>query len=257
MLNYQIDRIGKSGTLILYFIIRRATVARRRSTMINNKKSYFVAVTAIMFALIFIAMMLDKTISLALPSGISTATVTLAVTFTLCFLFNDYRFGFLAGVMFGLASWVKALLFGEIPQNNPLVTLLPRIFVGITTFCCYRLILKCFKNNQSKKAQITAMSVSVVVGNMVNTVLFLTALNICKKVMGQEYTGLFAIIKVVIFTNIIPEYLISAIVSPLVVLSVRHGLKLGVDGNNLKRAAKEEGQQKSKFADAESKDDLG
>ena len=42
------------------------------------------------------------------------------------------------------------------------------------------------------------------------------------------------------FTNIIPEYLISLVLVPFVVMGVRRGLKLGVDGDNMKRAREAE-----------------
>ena len=52
--------------------------------MVNNK-AYNVAKLAIMFATIFVAMMLDRAISI-LPIGFSMAVVALLVTLSFCFL---------------------------------------------------------------------------------------------------------------------------------------------------------------------------
>ena len=76
-----------------------------------KKKSYRLAVLAIAFALIFVAMMLDKLYSSFLP--VSMACIVLLVTFSICLLFDDWFMAFMAGVLFGLASFCKGFIFGE------------------------------------------------------------------------------------------------------------------------------------------------
>lgn len=68
---------------------------------------------------------------------------------------------------------------------------------------------------------------------------FLTATNLCKRFLGQEYTGLLVIIKTVLFTNILPEYLISLLAVPQIVLGVRRGLRLGIEADRQKERAAE------------------
>jgi len=153
--------------------------------------------------------------------------------------------------VFGLASWVKAMIFGEAIAINPLVSLVPRLFVGISCFAVYRLVLwlvkKCTKEDKFLSAtkqqrwwrQTGAMTAGIFVGLVVNTVLFLTATNLCKRFLGQEYTGLLAIIKTVLFTNILPEYLISLLAVPQIVLGVRRGLRLGIEADRQKERVAE------------------
>ena len=81
------------------------------------------------------------------------------------------------------------------------------------------------------------MTAGIFVGLVVNTVLFLTATNLCKRFLGQEYTGLLAIIKTVLFTNILPEYLISLLAH--IVLGVRRGLRLGIEADRQKERVAE------------------
>ena len=45
-----------------------------------------------------------------------------------------------------------------------------------------------------------------------------------------ETNGVFVLIYGLLVTNILPEYLISIIGVPLVVLGVRRGLKIGMEG---------------------------
>lgn len=207
-----------------------------------GKKSFRVALCAIYFAVIFLAMMIDKLFSLALP--VSMAAVVLLVTFSLCLIFDEWLIAFLTGVFFGLASFLKAFMFGEptfatFGISSISIYVLPRCLVGIGAFAVYKLLLYFLKDKKSSKNQHIAMVAAVFVGLVLNTVLFLSALNVGKSIVGEEYTALVVTIKAVIFTNIIPEYLVSLVFVPLVVKGVRRGLKLGIDGDNVKRAREE------------------
>ncbi len=209
--------------------------------MVNDKKAYKITMYAVMFAAIFVAMMLDRMISLGLPSGISTAACVLLVTFSFCFIDNTWLTGILSCTFFGLASFLKGFVFPEpIPLSvNPLVSVLPRVIVGVVTFGVYSLALICTKKMKKERSrQIVSMTIAVFFGLVVNTLLYLTAVNIYKEILGVEYDSVFVIIIAVIFTNIIPEYLVSLLAAPHVVLGVRRGLKLGIDGNLGKVSAK-------------------
>lgn len=205
----------------------------------KSKKAYYVAMYGIMAATIFVAMFIDKALSAFLP--ISMAVVVLIATFSFCLIQNDWLMGFVSGAIFGLASWMKALIFGEPLAIYGFIYVVPRLFVGISCFAVYRLVLWIVKRAQSEERflaadnkqkwwrQSSAMMAGIFVGLVVNTVLFLTATNICKELLGQEYTGLLAIIRVVLFTNILPEYLISILAVPQIALGVRRGLRLGIE----------------------------
>lgn len=205
--------------------------------MVNTRsKAYTVAKYAIMLATIFVAMMLDRAISVGLP--ISTAAVTILVTFSFCFLENSWTTGILAGVFFGVASFFKEFIFPSSVSAFPvyvwpLITVLPRAIMGAVAFALYKLMLLATSKMRNKYSrQTVSITVAVFLGNVCNTVLFLSALNIAKRTVGMDYTPLITVIKAALITNIIPEYLISMILSPHVALGVRRGLGLGVDGNN-------------------------
>lgn len=214
--------------------------------MVNNSKAFKLARYAIMFATIFVAMMLDRVISLGLP--VSTAAVVILITFSFCFLDNSWASGILSFTLFGLASFIKEFIWpssiAAFPVYEwPLVTIVPRLASGAISFGIYRLLLLATKKMKSKYARQTlAMTVAILVGNATNTLLFLSTLNLFKIINGIEYTSLIVTIKMVIVTNIVPEYLISMILAPHVVLGVRRGLKLGIDGNNWRLAREEEKQ---------------
>ena len=208
--------------------------------MVNNSKAFKIAKYAIMFATIFIAMMLDRVISLGLP--VSTAAVVILITFSFCLLENSWVTGILSFTLFGLASFFKEFIWpssiAAFPVYEwPLVTILPRLASGAVAFGVYRLILLATRKMNNKYVRQTlAMTVAILIGNATNTVLFLSTLNLFKVINDIDYTPLIVTIKAVVVTNIVPEYLISMILAPHVVLGVRRGLKLGIDGNNWRRA---------------------
>ncbi len=207
--------------------------------MVNNNKALKLAQYAVMMATIFVAMMLDRVISLGLP--ISTAACVLLVTFSFCYLDNTWQTGILVGFLFGFVSFLKEFIFPSSVSAFPvyvwpLITILPRVIMGVVAFAVYRLLLLLTRKMKNVYArQTVAITVATLFGNITNTVLFLLTLNLCKMVAHMDYTSLFVVIKGVILTNILPEYLISMILAPHVVIGVRRGLKLGIDGNNLKR----------------------
>ena len=82
------------------------------------------------------------------------------------------------------------------------------------------------------------MTVAAFVGLVVNTLGFITSVYAAKEVYValthtvMENKGVFALIYGILLTNILPEYSVSLICVSFIVLGVRRGLKLGVDGNN-------------------------
>lgn len=225
--------------------------------MVNNK-AYNVAKLAIMFATIFVAMMLDRAISI-LPIGFSMAVVALLVTLSFCFLENKWSTAILSGLFFGLASFLKEFIMpsatlGQVfpPQYWLLVTIPPRVLMTTVAFAVYRLMVKLLSKTNVHKAefswiqsdedatsapklsprkrQIVAIAVASFFGLATNTFGFLTMLELCRTMYQVETHGVFVLIYGLLVTNILPEYLISIIGAPLVVLGVRRGLKIGIEG---------------------------
>ena len=205
--------------------------------MVNNSRAFKVAKYAIMFATIFVAMMIDRGISAALP--ISMAICVLLVTFSFCFIQNSWADGVLAFTFFGIASFIKSFIFPDAIAwyYKPLVYIVPRVLAGVVTFSVYQLMLLGVRKLKILRlAQVSALTVAIAVGLVSNTVFFLLPFSYLSE--GGE--GFVAAVKGLIFVNILPEYLVSLLAAPHVVLGVRHGLKLGIDGNNWKRAQQDE-----------------
>ena len=220
--------------------------------VIYNNKAFQLAKYAVMFAVIFVAMMIDKVISLPLP--FTTAICVSLVTLSFCFLENKWSTGILAGLFFGLASFIKEFMFpspswGNLPiLYRLLITIPSRVLMSSFAFGAYRLMLYLTKKiSSARKRQIVSITVSVFVGLVINTFAFLSsvylALNIHDKISGvvdAERKTILTMVYGALFTNILPEYIISLVSVSFIVLGVRRGLKLGVDGNNWKLALNDE-----------------
>lgn len=197
-----------------------------------NNKAYRIALWAIMLALIFVGMMLDRTISLALP--VSMALTVLVITFSCMFTYNRWSDAVMVGLFMGVASMLKELVFPSIYfvyNINPLVSVVPRVAMAIVAFGVYRLVLLCMRTSSNRKrAHIVALVCGVLAGLVTNTVLYLSALNWYKQYLGDEYTALLVFVKTLLYTNILPEYLVSLIGVPFIVPRVRRAMHLGVEG---------------------------
>lgn len=214
--------------------------------MVNyNNKAFRVARYAIMFAIIFVAMMIDKVISI-IPIPFSMAVCVLLVTLSFCFLENKWSTAVLSGVFFGVASFIKEFIWGSPllgavlpPIYWPFVTIPSRVLMTTLAFGAYRLLLRFTRSmTNEKKRQICCMIIAAFVGLVVNTLGFISSIYAAKTVYmaieknAIENKGVFALIYGILLTNILPEYLVSMSCVSFIVLGVRRGLKLGISGNN-------------------------
>lgn len=209
--------------------------------MVNNSRAGKVAKYAIVLATIFVAMFLDRAISLGFP--VSAATIVLLVTFSFALLENDLGSAIICCSLFGLASFVKEFIpflqssVALLPiYVRPVVTLVPRMTMGLVLFGVYRLMLTLTKKMSSARGrQVLSIVVAVFFALVTNTVLFLGLLNLFKTVFNIKHDSIIALIKTGLAINIPVEYLVSMLFVSPVVLGVRRGLKLGVDGNGIKQ----------------------
>ncbi len=113
--------------------------------------------------------------------------------------------GAIIGLIFGFSSWLQAPTEAgpaAIWFRNPLVSVLPRLFVGITSAYAY-LALR-------KRNEIMALAVSALVGTLTNTILVLGMIAL----LGYAPVALLAPI---VITNGVPEIIVAIIIVVAVV----------------------------------------
>ncbi len=152
----------------------------------KNDKAHFVAFIGVMFALIFVLFLLEGAVLSVL--GMTACILSLPVAIALS-IYDDWKKSFVGGTILGFASCLFCLVFASmfIFYANPLISVLPRMFIGVTSYWTYFGLSKLFKKAKSVfvRASIPA-AIAGVVGSLTNTVLYLLAVNIwAGDVMGS------------------------------------------------------------------------
>ena len=183
-----------------------------------NSKSKTIARFGIIAALIVAAISIDMAISAAgLPVNI--AAVTLTVVLVVCQI-NDLKTALFVSTLFGLSSFIGSYIIASPTAwyfQNPLISVFPRIVIGLTTYYSLKLFKKLFKKYKNNVAKTIPYMVSGAVGVLTNTILVLTMMAVFDK------DSTFAqIIATVILINFLIEILFGILVVPTVSRTVLH-----------------------------------
>lgn len=142
------------------------------------------------------------------------------------------KYGFILGLVMGLASLVRAATMPVSVLDplfvNPLVSVVPRVLIGVVTAAVFALLMKLFKNN---KFTPVAAGISAVAGTITNTVF---VLGILAAIYGEEIatTTLQASLKLIFGTIIGTNGLIE--IAAAVVLTTPIATALIKVKNNMK-----------------------
>ncbi len=192
--------------------------------MKKRSQTYYIVLYAIYAALIFVARILDQ----LMTSGIlpiNFAVMTLSVAFAVAFIEPSLKNGFIAGTIFGISSFVVSFIFGNtliFGFANPLISIFPRMIVGIALFLVFRLVYLALKKlfPRFTKGIYPAIAVACVVAAFVNTAIVLSMIWVFKTLDGME------VLYAIFVTNAIPELIVPAIIVPPIVFGVRRGLRI-------------------------------
>ncbi|HOB16395.1 MAG TPA: ECF transporter S component [Defluviitoga sp.] len=141
--------------------------------------------------------------------------------------------GIIIGLIFGISSIIQALLRPNILSFafiNPLVSVLPRILIGVVSYYSYKLVFNLFSskkgNTISKSADTISIGVSAALGTLTNTVgvlgmMYLLYAGRIAEAMGIEKTAVGAVVLAIGLTNGIPEIIIAVLITIAVVKAVK------------------------------------
>lgn len=144
----------------------------------KSDKAHFVAFIGVMSALIFVLFLLEGTVLSGL--GMTACILSLPVAIALS-IYDDWRKSFIGGTILGVCSCIFCLIFASlfIFYANPLISVLPRCFIGITAYWTYFGLSRLFKKVKNRYIRdMLPAAVAGVVGSLTNTVLYLLAVNI-------------------------------------------------------------------------------
>ena len=194
------------------------------SNVRRKRKIHRIALYGIVFALIFIARLLDRVISLAWP--INLAVCTIAVSFVFILLSRNIWEALLMGTLFGVASLIAAVIFPSPEFMLPWVSVLPRMIVGIAVFGAYKLFFRILKKAKINNRRYFSAFIAAGVGVIVNTatVMFMLSLN------RGEMQSYFQVVGAIMLSNFLPEFISAMLIVPFLTIGVSRGAKISIAG---------------------------
>ncbi len=178
----------------------------------KNKKLNDLVLTAILSALIVVMTVVPYTGYISYGTFLEITTLHLVVILGSVFL--GWKHGAILGAVWGLTSFARAFtnplwaLF-----TNPLISVLPRIIVGIVAGSVSAGL---FKTRLNKYLSI---SLSAICGTLTNTVLVLTAIYLFSGLLNT-YTEFFELFKTIIMTTISINGLVEIIAAAILIPAI-------------------------------------
>lgn len=128
--------------------------------------------------------------------------------------------GVLIGLIFGVFSILQNIMAPNILSFaliNPLVSVLPRIFIGLTSYYVYKLV---------KGKEGTRIMIATIIGSLTNTLGVLTMIYVLYAARYAQAKGISASVAAktiygIALINGVPEALIAVIISVPVILAVK------------------------------------
>ena len=182
----------------------------------SKNKTYRIAILGILTAIIIIQNFVPFLGNIPIPPLNPTI---IQITVIIASFVLGTKEGMFIGGVWGVVRMIKAYTLPASPLDfllftNPLISLVPRILIGLTAGMTFRFF-------QKKGKDSFGMAVGAVVGSLTNTVLVLGFIAL---LFGNEYAAaldvapanLMSALSVIVATNGIAEAVASAILAPIV-----------------------------------------
>ena len=174
----------------------------------NAKKIAFYGVMA---GLMFVFLLIETFVFSAFFGNFTPAILTLPLAVALS-LFNGKKGMWVGGTIFGCCSFFLAICISNLIFLNPLVSILPRIFIGIVAYFVYYFANKLLKDSQNEfVSEILPCALAGAFGILTNSV--------CTIFMMWVFNSaeLAMVLSVIISVNFIAEIIGSIILAPIYV----------------------------------------
>lgn len=187
------------------------------------KNTIKITFTGILIALMFV---LSWTVLGMIPLGVASATtvfVPLCIGIVIC---DDFRYSLVLGLFFGIVSLIRSFVpqgFLDSYFQNPIVSVLPRLLVGIICHFIYKGLNK-ITTKRALAVSLTGASVALL--NTVLTMSTLVLVNYTDVTVSFAENGftVWGALGTIALLNMLPEIVVGAIV-PLVIVKVIDKIK--------------------------------
>lgn len=186
----------------------------------KKKKQLVRLVLCALFAALIVVMTFTPYLGYITVGVIEITTLHIVVIFGAAVLGTKY--GAILGGVWGLTCVMRAFQLGIIPFQNPMVSLVPRIIVGLVA----GLVFLGLSKTKCKKA--ISLGLSAFAGTLTNTVLVLSFLQIFggfETLFGEAAKTLDVIIATLISTNGLIELIGAVIIVPTLYMATQKYFK--------------------------------
>lgn len=193
----------------------------------RQSKSYRITIRAILMAFIFVQGMVP--FLGFIPIGFISLTI-IHITVIVAAITLGTKDGMFVGLVWGLTTMIRAWTMPTTPLDtliftNPLVSVLPRILVGLVAGFVFSFLYK------KTKSTFLPTIVAATLGTLTNTILVLGSMGLLYTApvaaqYGTTANGLFAVLAVAVLTNGIPEVIGAIIITPMITKAIFAATKL-------------------------------
>ncbi len=170
-----------------------------------------IAIFGMLSALMFVFLLVETYVFTAFLGAFTPAILTLplAIAISLC---NGKKEIWVGGTIFGFCSFFLAVMISNPVFINPLISILPRILIGVVAYLVFLLVSLIFKNSKNVFCRETLpLSVAGAFGILTNTVCTIFMMFLFKA------TGIEAVLAVVMSINFVAEIVGAIILVPVYV----------------------------------------
>lgn len=174
----------------------------------TNRRIAFIGVLT---ALMFVLLLIETFAFSALMGNFTPAILTIPLCIAIC-VSDGKKSMLIGGAMFGLCSFILAICISNVIFLNPLVSIFPRLFIGLVACGIYFLFNKWFeKSNNEFIREILPCSLAGIFGTLTNT--------ICTVFMMWVFNSaeLATVLTVILSFNCLAEVIGCAILVPIYV----------------------------------------
>ena len=171
----------------------------------GRKIAFYGVISALMFVFLLI-----ETYLLTIAFGALTpAVLTLPFAVALS-LFMGKKGMFIGGTIFGCCSFFLAVIIANPVFINPLISILPRVFIGVIAYLVYALVSKITKNSTNGFVkEVLPSSIAGAFGILTNTVCTIFMLWVFDK------SGLSAVFTTIMSVNFLGEIIGAIVLVPI------------------------------------------
>ena len=180
-----------------------------------------IAFLGVMLALIFVFLLIETYVFSAFFGNFTPAALTIPLALAVSVTGKKWRM-FVGGTLLGVASFILAIMIANPVFLNPLVSILPRIVIGVVAYFVTFLFKKIFANSKSVfLSEVLPYSIGGVFGVLTNTVLVITMMWLFNA------AALSAVFTTILSINFVAEVICGAIFVPIFAKVINSVEKVG------------------------------